>query len=209
MADLNQYKEQLQNFDINDIDWERVGVWPLPARIFLFFLAAAVIVFAMYFFVVKDKNTQLESVVKKELGLRSTFEKKAYEAANLDRYREQMKEMEASFGALVSRLPSDTEVPELLEDISDKGIESRLTIQSVDLKDEESTEFHIELPILIKVSGGYHEFGAFVSGVAGMPRIVTLHDFQIASPVKAGNRGAPGGVLSMEILAKTYRYRSQ
>ena len=209
MADLNQYIEQLQNFDVNDIDWERVGVWPLPARIFLFLLASAILVFAMYFFVVKDKNMQLAKVVKEEAGLRSNFEKKAFEAANLDRYREQMREMEASFGALVSRLPSDTEVPELLEDISDKGVESRLTIESVDLKDEVATEFHIELPILIKVSGGYHEFGAFVSGVAGMPRIVTLHDFKIASPVKAGGKSAPGGVLSMEILAKTYRYRSQ
>lgn len=206
MADIGKFVEQLQNFDVNDIDWERVGVWPLAARIALFLLAAAVIIAGTYFFFVKEKNIELRSVQQKEVGLRTTFEKKAFEAANLDRYREQMKEMEASFGALVSRLPSDTEVPELLEDISDKGIESRLTINSVDLKPEVSTEFHIELPILITVTGGYHEFGAFISGVAGMPRIVTLHDFKITG--KSG-ASAIGGVLSMDITAKTYRYRTQ
>lgn len=207
MADLEKLRDQIQNFDVNDIDWERVGVWPLPARIFLFLLASAVIIFGVYFFVISDKNMELQSVSQKEQDLRRTFEAKAFEAANLDRYRKQMTEMEASFGALVSRLPSDTEVPELLEDISDKGVESRLTIDSVDLKDEVATEFHIELPISIKVTGGYHEFGAFVSGVAGMPRIVTLHDFSISE--KSGGGSAVGGVLNMEILAKTYRYRAQ
>lgn len=199
--DLNKLVEQIQGFDFNDIDWDRVGVWPLPGRVFLFVVACLVIVVATYFVVVKDKHARFDSVQRKEGELKNSFETKAFEAANLDRYRKQMIEMEESFGALVSRLPSDTEVPGLLEDIDDKGVESRLSINSIDLQPEVKTEFHIELPISVKVTGGYHEFGTFVSGVAGMPRIVTLHDFTISQ--------AAGNTLQMKILAKTYRYRAQ
>ncbi|TVZ40571.1 type IV pilus assembly protein PilO [Alteromonadaceae bacterium 2753L.S.0a.02] len=208
MADLNKMMEQLQNFDINDVDWDRVGVWPVAVRIILSALAATAIIVAGYFFMVKEKNRELEVVKQKEVTLKQSFEQKAYEAANLDRYRAQMKEMEESFGALVSRLPTDTEVPGLLEDIDDKGVESRLSIDSIALQDEVSTEFHIELPIKIKVSGGYHEFGAFVSGIAGMPRIVTLHDFQIVKS-NPGKGAASNSPLNMDIIAKTYRYKSQ
>ncbi|SMF51523.1 type IV pilus assembly protein PilO [Alteromonadaceae bacterium Bs31] len=207
MADLNKYLEDLQNIDFNDIDWDRVGVWPIPARVFLCILAAGLIVFLGYYFIVKDKNAELEMVRNKEVQLRKSFESKAFEAANLDRYREQMLEMEETFGALVSRLPTDTEVPGLLEDIDDKGVESRLNIKSIALQNEVSTEFHIELPIKIVVEGGYHEFGAFVSGIAGMPRIVTLHNFSIEKPGKKNS--GQNSTLRMEIMAKTYRYKSQ
>ncbi len=199
--EVNKLTDQLQGFDFNDIDWERVGVWPTLIRMFLFALASLVIVTGAYFFIVKDKYIKFESVQRKETELRGSFESKAFEAANLDSYRKQMIEMEESFGALVSRLPSDTEVPGLLEDIDDKGVESRLSIDSIDLQPEVRTEFHIELPISVKVTGGYHEFGTFVSGVTGMPRIVTLHDFSISE--------STGSALQMEILAKTYRYKSQ
>ena len=203
MADLNQYIEQLQNFDINDVDWDRIGVWPLPARILVFVLAVFAILFACHFLFISDKNIELKAAQSKEQTLRKSFQSKAYDAANLSRYRVQMAEMKESFGALVSRLPSDTEVPGLIEDIDDKGIESRLSIESIDLQGEQATEFHIELPINILVSGGYHEFGAFVSGVAGMPRIVTLHDFSIEE------HNEQPGLLTMKIVAKTYRYKGQ
>ena len=203
MADLNKYMEQLQSFDVNDIDWDRIGVWPLPARIFLFLVAGVALVFACHFFIVKEKNEQLSSVERQEVTLYKSFESKAFEAANLERYRLQMVEMEQTFGTLVSRLPSDTEVPGLLEDIDDKGVESRLDIEKIELQAEKSTEFHIELPIKIIVTGGYHEFGTFVSGIAGMPRIVTLHDFKVGSASK------DSGQLTMEIIAKTYRYKGR
>lgn len=203
MADLNKYMEQLQSFDVNDIDWDRIGVWPLPARIFLFLVAGVALVFACHFFIVKEKNEQLSSVERQEVTLYKSFESKAFEATNLERYRLQMVEMEQTFGTLVSRLPSDTEVPGLLEDIDDKGVESRLDIEKIELQAEKSTEFHIELPIKIIVKGGYHEFGTFVSGIAGMPRIVTLHDF------KVGAAGKDSGQLTMEIIAKTYRYKGR
>ena len=131
------------------------------------------------------------------------FEKKAFEAANLDKYRKQIAEMEDSFEALKKQLPDDTEVPDLVDDIDEKGAQSRLVIDSVKLQPEKPAEFYIELPIDIKVSGGYHEFGAFISGIAGMPRIVTLHDFAIK------RNGESGANLSMDIVAKTYRYKDQ
>ena len=105
------------------------------------------------------------------------FEKKAFQAANLEAYRQQMREMEESFGALVSQLPSDTEVPGLLEDITNKGLLNGLNIASIDLLPEQAREFYVELPISIVASGSYHDLGAFVSGMAGLPRIVTLHNF--------------------------------
>ena len=112
-----------------------------------------------------------------------------------------MQEMQESFGALVSQLPSDTEVPGLLEDISAKGQQNGMSIENIDLLDEVTEEFYVELPIAITATGSYHNLGAFVSGMAGLPRIVTLHDFDI---VMVGDDSAE---LVMEITAKTYRYR--
>lgn len=202
MADMSEYTEQLKNFNLSEVNWERVGVWPAPARIFLFAIAVVVIIAGTYFLVVKDKNMQLAGAERKEVDLKGRFETKAYEAANLEKYRLQMVEMEESFEALKKQLPKDTEVPGLLEDIDEKGIDSRLAIESITLQPEIATEFYVELPIEIKVSGGYHEFGAFVSGVAGMPRIVTLHDYTIKNDGKSNN-------LNMTIQAKTYRYKEQ
>lgn len=203
MADINEYLEQLRNFDVNDIDWDRVGVWPAPARIFVAVLASALIILGGYYFFVKERNMTLEQEKRQEITLKKSFEEKAFEAANLESYRKQMLEMEESFGALIKQLPTDTEVPELLDDISEKGEESRLEIASIVPETERATEYYVELPIKVVVAGGYHEFGAFVSGIAGMPRIVTLHDFSITEKDK------DLGSLKMEILAKTYRYKSQ
>ncbi|EGG30305.1 Type IV pilus biogenesis protein PilO [Aequoribacter fuscus] len=137
---------------------------------------------------------------QKELDTKKDFEDKAFKAANLDAYKRQMLEMEDSFGALVSQLPSDTEVPGLLEDITNKGLANGLEIASIDLQDERADEFYVELPIAIVATGSYHDLGSFVSSMAGLPRIVTLHDFSIETA-----RG--GGDLRMNMIAKTYRYR--
>ena len=203
MSNLQELREQLENFDINSLDWERVGVWPFAGRCVLWILAAAVIMAGTYFLIVKDKNLQLESAQAKEQALKKDFENKAFEAANLDKYRKQIAEMEDSFEALKKQLPDDTEVPDLVDDIDEKGVQSRLIINSIALEPEKPAEFYIELPIDIRVSGGYHEFGAFVSGIAGMPRIVTLHDFIIK------RSGQTDATLDMEIQAKTYRYKDQ
>lgn len=194
--------DQLNDFDINDIDWTRMGVWPIAGKIVFCALIVVAIFAGCYFFVVKELNVQLDSVLGTEQQLKQTYKTKAFQAANLEAYREQMEEMEESFGALIAQLPSDTEVPGLLEDIDEKGAESGLTINSVSLQPENAAEFYIELPISVKVSGSYHDLGNFVSGIAGMPRIVTLHDYTIT-------KAKGGGLLDMEITAKTYRYKGQ
>lgn len=207
MADLNKYVEQIQSFDFNEIDWERIGVWPAPIKIILCVLLVVAMLVGCHFLMIKDRTLTLESEQRKEVTLKKSFEEKAYEAANLDRYRQQMEEMSVILEALISRLPSSIEVPGLLEDIDDKALEARLDINGITPQNAVPTEFYIELPIKINVTGGYHEFGAFVSGIAGMPRIVTLHDFSISG--RKGGGAANTDLLNMEITAKTYRYKSQ
>jgi type IV pilus assembly protein PilO len=200
---LDDTLKQLRELDINDIDFSRVGVWPLAGRVFLLMLISAMIIGGGYYLMIKDRYQQLEFAANKERELFAQFEKKSFEAANLEAYREQLVEMEETFGALLKQLPKDTEVPGLLEDIDEYGRGSGLTIQKIALEDEQVGEFYVELPIRIEVQGGYHEFGAFISGIAGMPRIVTLHDFEIQTS-KDG-----GALLNMVINAKTYRYKEQ
>ncbi|MFS1523269.1 type 4a pilus biogenesis protein PilO [Microbulbifer sp. 2304DJ12-6] len=200
---LGDTLEQLKNLDINDIDFSRVGVWPLAGRVALLSLVAAVLVGLGYYWQIGDLYSKLEIAAKKEHELFSQFEHKQFEAQNLEAYRAQLVEIKQNFGALLKQLPQDTEVPGLLEDIDEYGRGSGLTIEKVALEDELVGEFYVELPIRIEVQGGYHEFGAFVSGIAGMPRIVTLHDYEITT-----NRDG-AGLLNMVINAKTYRYKDQ
>lgn len=194
--------EQLQNFDINEVDWDKIGVWPVWVKALLAVLLAGGLIAGGYFLFVKDLELELQTVAAQEIQLKKSFEDKSEQAANLEAYRQQMKEIEQNMSALVAQLPSDTEVPGLLEDIDEKGASSGLSIGSIQLEPERAAEFYIELPIKIAVSGGYHDFGAFVSGIASMPRIVTLHDYKIV-PNKEGT------ALDMDISAKTYRYKSQ
>ena len=150
-----------------------------------------------------EKLTGLEQAEMKENDLRQEYENKSYQAANLDAYRAQKEEMEETFGALLRQLPSDTEVPGLLDDITRTALDHELTIESINLQKEQTTEFYMELPIDIVVEGDYHKIGSFVSGVASLSRIVTLHDFKIAP-----QRDSPN-ILKMTILAKTYRYLAE
>jgi type IV pilus assembly protein PilO len=198
---LENTMRSLREFDINDLDFDNVGVWPLPIKLIIWLVLLGGVLVAGYYYHIEDLQLQLAKVEQQELKLKTEFEKKAFQAANLDAYRQQMVEMEESFGALVSQLPSDTEVPGLLEDITNKGLLNGLDISVIDLKNEQAREFYVELPIAISATGSYHDLGAFISGMAGLPRIVTLHDFTITT--KAGN---PQN-LQMNITAKTYRYK--
>ena len=192
---------ELNEIDLNDLDLENVGSWPAAARAIVAVMLFVLIVVLGYYYHIANLSDRLDASELKELELRREFERKAFEAQNLDAYKIQLKEMRDSFGALVSQLPSDTEVPGLLEDISSKGELNGLTIESIDLLDEVREEFYVELPIAIEATGSYHDLGAFISGMAGLPRIVTLHDFDIEMS------DADSSNLSMEITAKTYRYR--
>ena len=202
MSWIDRLKE-LSEIDLNDLDLENVGSWPAAARAIVAGALFVLLVVTGYYYHIANLADRLTSLENKELELRREFERKSFEAQNLDAYKVQLQEMRDSFGALVSQLPSDTEVPGLLEDISAKGQLNGLSIESIDLLDEVLQEFYVELPIAIEASGSYHDLGAFISGMAGLPRIVTLHDFDIAmSNDDSAN-------LSMEITAKTYRYRDE
>jgi type IV pilus assembly protein PilO len=191
----------VREFDLSDLDLDNVGSWPMPVKIVVWALLLILVLIAGYYWHIEGMQQQLGDAQAKELTLKQDFEKKAFQAANLEAYRQQMAEMEESFGALVSQLPSDTEVPGLLEDITNKGLLNGLSIQSIDLQPEVAKEFYVELPISISATGSYHDLGAFISGMAGLPRIVTLHDFQITADPKNAN------ALDMKIIAKTYRYK--
>ena len=200
MAVANTLKS-LNELDLADLNFENLGSWPPAIKIFVGLVLFALLVTGGYYSHIEALQLQLENVRGEEVDLRRDFEQKAFEAANLEAYKRQMVEMEESFGALVSQLPSDTEVPGLLEDITNKGELNGLAIETIDLLDEVPQEFYVELPIQINAVGSFHDLGAFISGMAGLPRIVTLHDFDIDSP------GAETNKLKMNILAKTYRYR--
>ena len=191
--------EQLQNFDINDLDFNNVGSWPGPVKAILMVLAFALVLGAGYYFYLTDKQTMLQQAEAKEVELRADYEVKAEKAANLEEYRAQKQQMEATFGALLKQLPQDTEVPGLLDDITRTALDNELTIESIDLQTERQLEFYVELPIDIVVEGNYHKIGTFVSGVAALSRIVTLHDFKLEPQDSPLN-------LRLKILAKTYRY---
>ncbi|MDP5052161.1 MAG: type 4a pilus biogenesis protein PilO [Congregibacter sp.] len=198
---LDDTLRSLREFDINDINLDNIGTLPVVVKVILCLLLFGLVLVGGYYYHVKDLQIQLASVQAREATLKQDYEKKAFQVANLDAYRRQMTEMEESFGALISQLPSDTEVPGLLEDITNKGLLNGLEISSIDLQPEVSREFYVELPIAIVASGSYHDLGAFVSGMAGLPRIVTLHDFSITA---VGDNSA---ALNMNITAKTYRYK--
>ena len=199
---LSNSLASLKDFDVNELDFNSAGEWPLPVQIIVGLIVAALVLGGVYWFDIKDRQVQLESIRAKEVDLKRQYESKAFQVSNLPAYKLQMVEMEESFGALLKQLPTDTEVPGLLEDISATGTGTGLEIQSITLRPEVSREFYVELPLEIKVRGGYHELATFVSGVAGLPRIVTLHDFNIAS-------GKGVSALDMTIQAKTYRYSGQ
>lgn len=201
---LNDTLESLRQIDLNDLDFNNVGSWPAAVKFIAGVLLLAAVVALGYNFHLKDLQASLESKQAEEISLKEQFSSKAFQAANLDAYKEQMQEMEVSFGALLKQLPSDTEVPGLLEDITRTGLGSGLEFEEIKLLPEAAQQFYIELPIQITVVGAYHDLATFVSGVASLPRIVTLHDFDL---VPANDDGS--SKLRMSILAKTYRYNDK
>lgn len=194
--------KSLNEFDINDLDVNNAGIWPAPVKGIVVLLIFALIMGGGYWFFIKDQYAQLDRVEKTEQDLRTKYEQKAYRVANLEVFKAQMIEMEETFGALVRQLPSETEVPGLLEDITNTALGSGLSLQEVKLQSEQKRDFYSELPINIRVSGSYHELASFVSSVASLPRIVTLHDLTIKPT------GGDGEQLNMQVVARTYRYRA-
>ncbi|MDH3265872.1 MAG: type 4a pilus biogenesis protein PilO [Gammaproteobacteria bacterium] len=189
--------EELRSLDVND-----VGRWPLVFRaavIMIVFLA--VLGLGVWFAIVKDKHPQYVRLQQDEETLRVTFENKQRKAANYDAYKAQLSQIEQSFGTMLRQLPGETEIPSLIVDVSQTGLSAGLQEKLFQPQPEIPRDFYAEKPIKIRLSGGYHEIANFVSGVAALPRIVTLHDINIT----------PEGDdefdrLSIEVTAKTYRY---
>ncbi|MBN9287621.1 MAG: pilus assembly protein PilP [Gammaproteobacteria bacterium 39-13] len=190
------------NIDLNDLDLNSIGTWPLPAKIIAIVFLSIIIIFLGYWTDTKKQLAVLDAADAEELKLRQTFENKQSKAANLEAYKEQMATMKASFGALLRQLPEKTEVPGLIEDISHQGLATGLEFRTIRLLPEKEIDFYVELPIEISVVGNFHQFGEFVSNIAALPRIVTLHDFSIR-PITPE---ASGDNLVMNITARTYRY---
>lgn len=205
------FLQQLRNLDINDI-----GRWPLLFRgIFIVLIFVAVTAGGMYQFVFKSKVEELEKVQSREQSLRQRFETKQRQAANFDAYKVQLGQMEQEFGTMLRQLPGQTEVPNLLTDISQTGLAAGLEEELFQPSQEIERDFYAELPIRIRLNGSFHEFGQFVSGIASLPRIVTLHNITI-KPTGSGRGGSRrnedqpasviGNALELDITAKTYRY---
>ncbi|KFI23803.1 type 4a pilus biogenesis protein PilO [Nitrosococcus oceani] len=186
--------------DFNELDFSEIGDWPTVAKAIAVLFIFASVVGGGYWFFTKDEILQLEDFKKKEPELKATFEAKQAKAANLESYEKQMEEMKLSFGTMLRQLPSKTEVADLLVDISQTGLSSGLEFEFFKPSSELPADFYAELPIQIRVIGNYHQFGEFVSKVAALPRIVTLHNFAIE------NQDKESGKLAMDITAKTYRY---
>jgi type IV pilus assembly protein PilO len=190
--------DQIRELDPND-----PGRWPFVFRIgamALIFLIATVAL--GYFLAWKPKKPELDAARAEEQTLLTTLEGKARKAANLDAYKAQLAEMEQSFGAMLRKLPNKTEVPNLLTDISQQGSGAGLEQRLFQPGQQINKDFYAELPIRMRLNGTYHSIGAFVSGIAALPRIVTLHDVEITSTAK--DRGVDQ--LQLDVTAKTYRY---
>ena len=194
---MNNLMEQLRNIDPSD-----PGRWPLPIRLGAIGLVLIIAsIGAVYYFAWGPQRPVLEQARQTETKLLGELEQKARKAANLDAYKEQLKEMEQSFGAMLRQLPNKTEVPSLLVDISQKGLEAGLEQKLFQPSAPVQHDFYSELPIKISLTGNFHAVGNFVSGIAALPRIVTLHDINITTVGKAANDN-----LKLEVTAKTYRY---
>lgn len=189
----------MKDFNLNDLDVSTIGAWPIAAKAIVIVVICAIVLTLGYFFDIQAQQETLAARQQEEIKLKKSFESKQARAANLDAYKKQMQEMKESFGAMLRQLPSKTEVEDLLIDISQTGLASGIEFELFKPGAEKFIEFYAEQPISIKVKGTYHEFGDFISGVAALPRIVTLHNISI-SPKSQSTE------LSMNITAKTYRY---
>jgi type IV pilus assembly protein PilO len=191
------------SLDLKNIDPNNPGDWPPPIKAVVILILCALVAGAGYYFDTQHQLLELQKAEQQELSLKSDFEQKAKKAANYEAYKQQVEEMKQSLGAMLRQLPNKTEVANLLVDVSQTGLAAGLEFELFRPTGEARKEFYAELPIELKVNGSYHAFGEFVSGVAALPRIVTLHNINItSSSPKAGEKP----VLTLAATARTYRY---
>jgi type IV pilus assembly protein PilO len=197
--------------DLNELDFENVGAWPLVARMGAVALVFIAVVGGGFYYFTQDQIAELEAVEAKEKPLRDEFKTKQGKAANLQAYKDQMVEMEERFFSILKQLPQKTEVAALLVEISQTGLSNDLEFTLFQPSGENRKEFYAELPVNISMTGTYHDFGSFASGIAALPRIVTLHNMSM-SPVTKKDKGKnfdEDKQLKITLVAKTYRYLQQ
>ncbi|MFF7707562.1 type 4a pilus biogenesis protein PilO [Pseudomonas sp. NPDC007930] len=202
--DLKGWIESLRQVELSELDVNNIGSWPNAIKGIAAVLLMLILLGLGYYLHIQDLEADLDNRIGQEDQLKQQYQSKAFQAANLEAYTAQMQEMETTFGAMLRQLPSDTEVPGLLEDITRTGLGAGLQFEEIKLLPEVTQQFYVELPIQMTVTGSYHDLATFVSGVSSLPRIVTLHDFDI----KPASEGSPSQ-LRMSVLAKTYRYNEK
>lgn len=189
----------------NTLDMNNYGSWPMSVKftcwLFLFFVVCAI----GYFLAIKPKLDTIETAQAQEQNLLNEFKEKDSKLRNLQQYQTQLQQMEANFNQQLEQLPKETEIPSLVEDINVTGVSSGLKFKNIRLENEVKQEFFIEQPISIEATGDYHSFGSFVSGIAALPRIVTLHDFTITA-TQSQDKKSDIPVVDYSLKAKTYRY---
>lgn len=191
--------------ELNNLDLNNLGNASNPIKYGFLAIVFVLIIAAGLYFDTQKQLEQLETVEKKEIELRSEFEVKADQAAKLDLYKDQLAEMQASFQAILRQLPEKTDVESLLVDVSQTGLANGLEIKKFKPSAEEKKGFYAELPIALEVTGTYHDLASFISGVAALPRIVTMHDLKLQRK-EATESETPSEKLEMTATAKTYRY---
>ena len=184
---------------------DNIGTAPMSIKLGVFITLFVAILAAGIYFDTQNQLQVLEKHEKKEFQLKEEFKVKTDQAAKLNLYKEQLAEMEASFGALLRQLPSTTEVESLLVDVSQTGLASGLEVKKFKPSAEEKKGFYAELPISLEVSGSFHQLATFISGIASLPRIVTISDMKL-EPFGTKDKISSSGKLKMSAIAKTYRY---
>jgi type IV pilus assembly protein PilO len=193
-------------FDLRNLDTSNPGGWPTSVKAFFCAVLAVLIIFLGWYLLVRDKQAELEGLKNQEVTLKRQFEDKQARAVNLEPLKQQLAEMELMLQQMLRQLPGKTEMPDLIVDISQTALASGIQNELFQPQGEIKKEFYAEKPIKLRMIGSYHQFGAFVSGVASLPRVVimTMHDISLKP--RTGNSVVPGGALMLEGTVKTYRY---
>ncbi|KXI29187.1 type IV pilus inner membrane component PilO [Paraglaciecola hydrolytica] len=182
--------------EINELDFEQVAVWPFEVKTVVAVFVAVIGLVGGYYALVQSKLPTLEAAQKREVELKQNYQAKYRIAVNLTAYEEQLARLKSDFSSMLKSLPTSNETPGLLDDITLVGTSAGLTFRLLNWQQEVPKEFYTELPIQMEVTGGYHNFGQFASDIAGLPRIVTVHDFEISQEAST---------LKLKVQAKTYR----
>ncbi len=186
--------------EMNDLDFEQIAIWPFEVKFVVALMLSIVAGVVTFYAIVNDKIAALTSAQNKEVELKQKYRGKYGIASNLEAYQAQLEQLQKDFSTMLRSLPTSNETPGLLDDITFVGTSAGLTFRLLNWQQEVPKEFYTELPIRIEVSGQYHEFGQFLSDVAGLPRIVTVHDFEMSDS---------GAGLNLRMNAKTYRTSMQ